>query len=265
MVRLTGPAYLAAGPFIMAYCLSVFLLETQKEPKRSPLLPIAREARPRGYSPLGTPKLRSRSKKAKPCRSAARFLTLFCFSPSGPSGAKTGRRGRRPLRINFMFAIKGKGPRRGQAPPYSTILYGAFRPRRGQSGEERKSVKKNAALLCFLAFLLLDHNFGVFRGEQPLRRGCGVAQRSKPQWGFEPHERAGFAGWRPSFWPPSAPLRERYVVCLTVVGAAVQHAVFGQGVVTEFDGRFVTVEFSGMRVKKLDAALVAEKHLLWDL
>ena len=55
------------------------------------------------------------------------------------------------------------------------------------------------------------------------------------------------------------------VAAVTRVGAAVQHAVFGQGVVTEFDGRFVTVEFSGMRVKKLDAALVAEKHLLWDL
>jgi hypothetical protein len=40
-----------------------------------------------------------------------------------------------------------------------------FRPRRGQSGEERKSVKKNAALLHFLAFLLLDHTFGVLRGE----------------------------------------------------------------------------------------------------
>ena len=52
---------------------------------------------------------------------------------------------------------------------------------------------------------------------------------------------------------------------MTRVGAAVQHAVFGRGVITEFDGRFVTVEFSGMRVKKLDAALVAEKHLLWDL
>ena len=52
---------------------------------------------------------------------------------------------------------------------------------------------------------------------------------------------------------------------VTRVGAAVQHAVFGRGVITEFDGRFVTVEFSGMRVKKLDAALVAEKHLLWDL
>ena len=35
----------------------------------------------------------------------------------------------------------------------------------------------------------------------------------------EPHERAGFAGWRPSFWPPSAPLRRKNAVCLTVVGA----------------------------------------------
>ena len=25
-----------------------------------------------------------------------------------------------------------------------------------------------------------------------------------PQWGIEPHERASFAGWRPSFWPRSA-------------------------------------------------------------
>ncbi len=55
------------------------------------------------------------------------------------------------------------------------------------------------------------------------------------------------------------------IAAVTRVGAAVQHAVFGRGVVTEFDGRFVTVEFSGMRIKKLDAALVAEKHLLWLL
>ena len=78
------------------------------------------------------------------------------------------------------------------------------RPRRGQSGRRPKSVKKIAALLQFLAFGVADHRFGVPRGEQPLGRGCGVAQRSKPQWGFEPHERASFAGWRPSFWPPSA-------------------------------------------------------------
>ena len=45
-----------------------------------------------------------------------------------------------------------------------------FRPRRGQSGEERKSVKKNAALLHFLAFGSFDLRFGVLRGEQPLSR-----------------------------------------------------------------------------------------------
>ena len=44
-------------------------------------------------------------------------------------------------------------------------------PRRGQCGGRRKSVKKNAALLHFLAFSLTDHPFGVPRGEQPLGRG----------------------------------------------------------------------------------------------
>ena len=79
-------------PFLIASCLYVFLLDTQKDPKRCPLLAIAREARLRGCSPLRTPKRRSRSQKAKPCRSAARFLTLFYFSPIDPSGVKTGRR-----------------------------------------------------------------------------------------------------------------------------------------------------------------------------
>ena len=41
----------------------------------------------------------------------------------------------------------------------------------GSIGEGRKSVKKSAALLRFLAFLALDHPFGVPRGEQPLGRG----------------------------------------------------------------------------------------------
>ena len=47
------------------------------------------QSRPRGYSPLGTPKRRSKKQKAKTCRSAARFLTLFASSPIDPSGAKT--------------------------------------------------------------------------------------------------------------------------------------------------------------------------------
>ena len=47
-----------------------------------------------------------------------------------------------------------------------------FWPRRGQCGGRRKSVKKNAALLHFLAFSLTDPRFGVLRGEQPLSRAA---------------------------------------------------------------------------------------------
>ena len=55
--------------------------------------------------------------------------------------------------------------------PPLRYIYKVLWPRRGQSGEGRKSVKKRAALLHVLAFLFLDHLFGVLRGEQPLRRG----------------------------------------------------------------------------------------------
>ena len=68
---------------------------------------------------------------------------------------------------------------------------------------------------------------------------------------------------KPAAPKPALPPVELSAV--TRVGAAVQHAVFGRGVVTEFDGRFVTVEFTGNRIKKLDAELVAGKHLLWDI
>ena len=40
----------------------------------------------------------------------------------------------------------------------------------GSIGEGVKSVKKNAALLHFLAFGPFDHIIGVLRGEQPLSR-----------------------------------------------------------------------------------------------
>ena len=145
--------------------------------------------------------------------------------------------------------LQRRRPRRGQDPSLQYLFARGFWPRRGQNGKREKTVKKNAALLHFLGFFSLTHNFGVLRGERlaaktmaasllrkparavirpaganiarspvsprstvaprsqprnPLRRGCGVAQRSKPQWGFEPHERASSAGWRPSFWPPSA-------------------------------------------------------------
>ena len=67
-------------------------------------------------------------------------------------------------------------PATPQSPAVTAPLKGShslhllFWPWRGQCGEKRKSVKKNAALLRFLAFLLLDLLFGVLRGEQPLSR-----------------------------------------------------------------------------------------------
>ena len=80
-------------------------MEPQKEPKKVPLLPTAREARHRGYSPLRTPKWRSRNEKAKTCRSAARFLTLFRPSPIAPSGAKRNTMGVE----GWLPCVKGAG------------------------------------------------------------------------------------------------------------------------------------------------------------
>ena len=90
-----------------------------------------------------------------------------------PPHTPTGRRGRRPLRPNI------------NKPP--TVK---FWPRRGQCGGRRKSVKKNAALLHFLAFSLADLPFGVPRGERLAahneRRQFATQTRScgySPRWG----------------------------------------------------------------------------------
>ena len=63
-------------------------------------------------------------------------------------------------------------------------------PRRGQTVGRRKSVKKNAALLHFLAFSSNDHLFGVLRGERLAahneRRQFAAQTRScgySPRWG----------------------------------------------------------------------------------
>ena len=50
---------------------------------------------------------------------------------------------------------------------------------------------------------------------------------------------------------------------LTAPGTAVQHAVFGPGTVTGWDGRFLTVCFRDGRPRRLDGATVAAHHLLW--
>ena len=51
----------------------------------------------------------------------------------------------------------------------STLIEFLLAPE-GSIGRGRKGVKKNAALLHFLAFAFSDHIFGVLRGEQPLSR-----------------------------------------------------------------------------------------------
>ena len=51
----------------------------------------------------------------------------------------------------------------------STLIEFLLAPE-GSIGRGRKGVKKNAALLHFLAFASSDHIFGVLRGEQPLSR-----------------------------------------------------------------------------------------------
>ena len=69
--------------------------------------------------------------------------------------------------INHAISRYRKAPRADiESAPTPTEIW----PRRGQSVGRRKSVKKNAALLHFLAFSSTDHLFGVLRGEQPLRR-----------------------------------------------------------------------------------------------
>ena len=83
-----------------------------------------------------------------------------------------------------------------QSPSVTASLKGShplrllFWPRRGQCGGRRKSVKKNAALLHFLAFSLTDHLFGVPRGERLAahneRRQFAAQTRScgySPRWG----------------------------------------------------------------------------------
>ena len=49
------------------------------------------------------------------------------------------------------------------------------------------------------------------------------------------------------------------------VGAAVQHAVFGLGAVTEVNGRFLTIRFADGKVRRLDGPTVAEHRLLWPV
>ena len=66
-----------------------------------------------------------------------------------------------------------------------------------------------AIMVTFIIYCMIKN---ICRG-----RRCGVAQRSMPQWGIEPHERAGFAGWRPSFWPPSADAPQVWAIGILIL------------------------------------------------
>ena len=86
--RRAGCHHLAVTPFFSErHPPDLPFLCPKKEAKKVSLF-RGSEPRLRGYSPLRTPKRRSSAKKAKTCRSAARFLTLFRSSPIDPSGAK---------------------------------------------------------------------------------------------------------------------------------------------------------------------------------
>ena len=65
-----------------------------------------------------------------------------------------------------------------------------------KGGFNGRYCKLFAIMVTFIIYCMIKN---ICRG-----RCCGVAQRSMPHRGIEPHERAGFAGWRPSLWPPSA-------------------------------------------------------------
>ena len=97
-----------------------------------------RNPRPRGYSPLGTPKRWSANEKAKKCRSAAFFLTLFRRPPHWPLRGQNGA-SRTPPPTNCQkaaprnrnceqFHCRVLAPGRGQSVR-SWILKGALAKR----------------------------------------------------------------------------------------------------------------------------------------
>lgn len=79
-------------------------------------------------------------------------------------------------------------------------------------------------------------------------------------------EAARLAGRSPvPFAPAPEPAAPVPLETLAVPGAAVEHIVFGRGVVTGWDGRFLTVRFRDGRPRRLDGATVAAHRLLWPV
>ena len=150
----------------------MFLLKPQKEPKRVPLLPIAREAR-----------LKGAWVRAAHERFASAPLRIQERTDWPLPGANTLRLDGSKFLIFIVIVAFGQFVGGG-------VLDAPFWPRRGQCGGRRKSVKKNAALLHFLAFSLTDPLFGVPRGERLAahneRRQFAAQTRScgySPRWG----------------------------------------------------------------------------------
>ena len=77
-------------------------------------------------------------------------------------------------------------PQAGARPSGPMTSIGPYRklqrnwPRRGQSGEGHKSVKKNAVIPAFLAFGFFDHTFGVLRGERLAAKTMAASLLRKP-------------------------------------------------------------------------------------
>ena len=132
---------------IVGYTHWFFLFgHPKRKRKRCPLLPIAREARLKGawvraaHERFASAPLRIQERTDWPLP-AANTLQWNCSQ--------------------FLFLVAAFWQFVGGG-----VLDAPFWPRRGQCGGRRKSVKKNAALLHFLAFSLTDHLFGVPRGER---------------------------------------------------------------------------------------------------
>ena len=70
--------------------------------------------------------------------------------------------------MRFTIICRGRRPRRPVLAP------------EGPDGEKQKSVKNRAALLHGLAFLLLDHNFWVPRGERLAAKTMAATLLRKP-------------------------------------------------------------------------------------
>ena len=93
---------------------------------------------------------------------------------------------------SVSFADSSLCTREPHSTPHRVIL-----APEGSIGEGGKSVKKNAALLHFLAFGHFDRLFGVPRGEQPLSRGSLPRNSETFFASFFGHKKGRSPGGRP--------------------------------------------------------------------